>query len=81
MVPREQLLVWHPRDGWDPLCTFLGKAVPEGPFPKVNEGMFTATIFKYLLIMRIVGVLKGWAMVAAPAAVAGAAWWWYGGSQ
>jgi hypothetical protein len=36
-VPPERLLVYHPRDGWEPLCAFLGVAVPDGPFPKVNS--------------------------------------------
>lgn len=36
-IPPERLLVFHPRDGWGPLCAFLGVAVPDGPFPKVNS--------------------------------------------
>jgi hypothetical protein len=37
VVPREQLLQFDVRDGWEPLCDFLQKAVPAEPFPKVNE--------------------------------------------
>ncbi len=36
-LPPERLLVFHPKDGWAPLCTFLGVAVPDGPFPRVNS--------------------------------------------
>lgn len=36
MVPPERLLDWSVEDGWEPLCRFLGKAVPEEPFPHVN---------------------------------------------
>ncbi|KAH7313590.1 hypothetical protein B0I35DRAFT_276090 [Stachybotrys elegans] len=37
-VPQEQLLVYHLGDGWEPLCKFLDKPVPEGvEFPWVNE--------------------------------------------
>jgi hypothetical protein len=36
-VPAEQLLVWEPADGWEPLCEFLGAPVPEGPVPHVND--------------------------------------------
>jgi hypothetical protein len=25
------------RDGWEPLCNFLGKPVPDVEFPKVND--------------------------------------------
>jgi len=36
-VPADRLLVWEPADGWEPLCEFLGVAVPEGPVPRVND--------------------------------------------
>ena len=36
-IPAERLLVFRVREGWRPLCEFLGKPVPEGPFPKVNS--------------------------------------------
>jgi hypothetical protein len=32
-----QLLVFNVKDGWAPLCAFLGKEVPAQPFPCVNE--------------------------------------------
>lgn len=35
-VPRERLLVYRVSEGWEPLCAFLGKAVPAAPFPKTN---------------------------------------------
>ncbi len=37
-VPPERLLVFEVKDGWGPLCAFLGRDVPEGPFPHLNEG-------------------------------------------
>lgn len=36
-VPTERLVEWQPGDGWEPLCTALGLAVPEEPFPHVNS--------------------------------------------
>ena len=36
VVPREQLLVWNIKDGWEPVCRFLGRAVPNKPFPFEN---------------------------------------------
>ena len=37
VVPEEQLLVMHVKEGWEPLCRFLGKEVPKGvPFPRGN---------------------------------------------
>ncbi len=38
-VPPDRLLVFDVREGWEPLCEFLGIAdVPDEPFPHVNEG-------------------------------------------
>ena len=36
-VPAERLLVFEARDGWQPLCDFLGVAVPDAPYPRVNS--------------------------------------------
>lgn len=35
-VPAEQLLVYDVREGWEPLCAFLGVPVPDKPFPQTN---------------------------------------------
>lgn len=37
VVPKERLLVYDVREGWGPLCTFLGVPVPERPFPHLND--------------------------------------------
>ena len=38
VVPRDRLLVYEVREGWGPLCAFLGVPVPEGkPFPHLNN--------------------------------------------
>ena len=36
-LPRSRLLVFSPKEGWGPLCAFLGVPVPTGPFPRVNS--------------------------------------------
>lgn len=36
-LPAERLLQFHPKQGWEPLCAFLGVAVPDAPFPRVNS--------------------------------------------
>lgn len=38
LTPKERLLDFELKDGWEPLCAFLGKQVPNVPFPMVNEG-------------------------------------------
>lgn len=37
MVPEDRLLSFHIKEGWRPLCDFLGVPVPERPFPHLNE--------------------------------------------
>jgi hypothetical protein len=36
-LPAERLLVFSPKQGWEPLCRFLGVPVPDIPFPRVNS--------------------------------------------
>ena len=36
LVPKERLLEWTAKDGWEPLCKFLGKDIPDQPFPHTN---------------------------------------------
>ena len=36
-VPADKLLVYRPGDGWEPLCGFLQKTVPDTDYPKVNS--------------------------------------------
>ncbi|KAI1254621.1 hypothetical protein MGN70_003635 [Eutypa lata] len=41
LVPPEQLLEYRLGDGWEPLCAFLGKDVPNVPFPRANDRAFS----------------------------------------
>jgi len=46
--PAERLLTYRLGDGWEPLCRFLGKPVPDIPYPQSNSSeefraAFTAT--------------------------------------
>ena len=37
-IPTQRLLVFDVKEGWEPLCAFLGVPVPAGePFPHVND--------------------------------------------
>ncbi len=36
-IPAGRLLVYSVRDGWGPLCAFLGVSEPEEPFPREND--------------------------------------------
>lgn len=49
-VPKEKLLVFNVKEGWEPLCKFLQVPVPENPFPRVND---TKTLKEYNRLMII----------------------------
>ena len=36
-VPAERLLVWDPREGFEPLCRFLEIETPAEPLPRIND--------------------------------------------
>lgn len=36
LVPPDRLLEWSVDEGWEPLCKFLGKEIPDAPFPHAN---------------------------------------------
>ncbi len=36
-IPADRLLVYEVKDGWAPLCKFLGVAEPAAPFPRTNS--------------------------------------------
>lgn len=36
-IPAEKRLIMNVKEGWQPLCDFLGQDVPQYPFPHVND--------------------------------------------
>ena len=36
-IAKDRLLVFDVKEGWAPLCAFLGKTIPAEPFPRVNS--------------------------------------------
>ncbi|MEL7012335.1 MAG: sulfotransferase family protein [Pseudomonadota bacterium] len=36
-IPADQLLLFQAKDGWEPLCAFLGAPAPDTPFPRSNN--------------------------------------------
>jgi hypothetical protein len=36
-IPADRLLDYQVKEGWEPLCRFLGVAVPAEPFPRTND--------------------------------------------
>eukprot|EP01059_Diplonema_ambulator_P034274 TRINITY_DN759_c1_g2_i1.p1 TRINITY_DN759_c1_g2~~TRINITY_DN759_c1_g2_i1.p1 ORF type:complete len:230 (+),score=61.29 TRINITY_DN759_c1_g2_i1:65-754(+) len=69
-IPSSRLLVFEAKEGWGPLCKFLGKPVPDHPFPHINEAADLKRQAKLLKVLYYVSL-------AVPAAVAGLLLWRY----
>lgn len=52
-VPEERLLIYEVKEGWGPLCEFLGVEEPDKPFPHRND---TAEVQRLILVTRILSV-------------------------
>lgn len=63
-VPSERLLVWDPRDGWEPLCRFLEVDVPSEPLPRVND---TAAFKEGIIGGALAAVSEFWEARERPA--------------
>lgn len=51
-VPKENLLEFHPREGWAPVCKFLGHEIPrDTPFPHVNDGAYTVRLHYIIVVI------------------------------
>lgn len=55
-VPAERLVVWEPKDGWEPLCEALDVAIPSEPVPHVND----SEEFVARVIDGALGGLQAW---------------------
>lgn len=75
VTPKERLLEYRLGDGWEPLCQFLGKPVPDVPFPNVNDKAHMNETLAIMAKQSIVNVLKNGLRYAVPLAAAGLAWW------
>ena len=60
-VATDRLLVFEVKQGWGPLCQFLGVPEPKEPFPNMND---TAEQLQRLRAMKRISVLLWTAAVA-----------------
>lgn len=59
LVPSGRLLVYNVKDGWEPLCAFLGKEVPTTPYPRSNDsGEFARRAAMVTKTLRLRAVRK-----------------------
>ena len=77
-MPKENLLEWEPEDGWEPICKFLGKPVPQEAFPYANRGNGVSDRLLLGGYIRMVKWVIGkifWPASAITVAVG--SWWFY----
>ncbi len=74
LVPSERLLEYKVGDGWEPLCAFLGKPVPDADFPWVNEAEELKKKIATVQRQLVWGAAKNLGFFAV---AAGAAYWAY----
>lgn len=55
-IPADRLLVWEPREGWEPLCDFLEVPIPDEPLPNANDTL----AFKEGIIGGALAVVNEW---------------------
>ncbi|KAI1842733.1 hypothetical protein JX265_005060 [Neoarthrinium moseri] len=64
VIPPASLLEFDPSMGWEPLCTFLGKDIPDVPFPRRNDrtylrnGLRAAVVTGVLVWLAIAWILR-----------------------
>ncbi|KAK7984407.1 hypothetical protein PG989_011809 [Apiospora arundinis] len=74
--PGSRRLEYKMGSGWEPLCAFLGKEVPDVPFPRVNEAeQFTKDRIKEynVTVQKTWAAIKPWAFTALSVGVVAAA--------
>ena len=65
-VPSDRLLVYEVKEGWEPLCAFLGVAVPQGtPFPHLNETASFRRVIRALVALTYALPIGGATMLVA----------------
>ncbi|OAL02871.1 hypothetical protein IQ06DRAFT_367417 [Phaeosphaeriaceae sp. SRC1lsM3a] len=72
VVPKERLVWFDVREGWEPLCTALGKEVPDMEFPRINDGKAIEEMAKRMVTR---GLMR-WGVVVGSIGVAVVGWWW-----
>lgn len=77
LVPKDQLLEWKVEDGWEPLCKFLGKPIPDEPFPHTNVAAGWAGQESRVAKRFLFGAVRTLVLLGPLIAGVGAVVYWY----
>lgn len=75
ITPKERLLEYRLGDGWEPLCRFLGKEVPNVDFPRVNDSAHIREFQALVAKRSIKNLIQRVGKWIAPVVVVGLGYW------
>ena len=62
-VPKDRLLVYEVKQGWNPLCRFLNVDVPDIPFPYKNKTKNMGHMSRFINTMFVAIILAVFAII------------------
>lgn len=75
MTPKHRLLEYELGSGWEPLCEFLGKPVPNVPFPRANEREALKAMVWQLGRKGATNAIQGLLVIMTPCLAFGLCYW------
>ena len=72
VVPKEKLIFFDVKEGWEPLCKVLGKDVPDVEFPRINDGQAIEDLTKSFIVK---GLVRWGVAILTVAVGAGSIWY------
>jgi hypothetical protein len=76
VAPKGGLLEYKLGSGWEPLCRFLGKDVPDVPFPRVNESAMLERQLKIVGMKATKRSLKNMGTIISALVALGVGFYW-----
>jgi hypothetical protein len=76
VTPPGRLLEYELGSGWEPLCTFLGKPIPDEPFPHINESAALQEWIAIITRRSMLNAARNIAIVGGFSAVATIGLYW-----
>ena len=77
VTPKERLLEYKLGDGWEPLCKFLDKPVPDVPFPRVNDSEALQELLTIIIKRGLYNIFRRAVKSVLPIVVLGLGFWLY----
>jgi hypothetical protein len=77
-IPVEKRLEYTMGDGWEPLCAFLGKDVPDMPFPRLNDSKARSESQRKGEIMVLLNSTRKVMLLGLGAGIIATSLWYFG---